>query len=73
MAFEFSIEFTVFNSRTFCFILLIHKIQIVLHLPQIKCQELFSSQVPYTPAYTAQLLTLYQHRANNHFVTTNQI
>ena len=35
------------------------------------CQELFRPQVP--PAYTDQLLTLHQHRANNQYRTANQI
>ena len=38
-----------------------------------RCQGLFRPQVPCTPVYTAQLLTLHQHRANNQFKTANQI
>ena len=38
------------------------------------CQRLFRPQVPCTPrAYTAQLLTLHQHRANDQYRTANQI
>ena len=37
------------------------------------CQRLFRPRVPCTPAYTAQLLTLYQYRANNQYRTANQI
>ena len=37
------------------------------------CQGLFRPQVPCTPAYTVQLLTLHQHRANNQYRTANQI
>ena len=36
-------------------------------------QGLFRPQVPCTPAYTAQLLALHQHRANNQYRTANQI
>ena len=32
------------------------------------CQGLFRPQVPRTPAYTSQLLTLDQHRANNQWI-----
>ena len=38
------------------------------------CQGLFRPQVPRaSPAYTAQLLTLHQHRANNQYRTASQI
>ena len=36
---------------------------------QIRYQGLFRAP----PAYTAQLVTLYQHRANNQYRTANQI
>ena len=36
------------------------------------CQGLFRQQVPCAPpAYTAQLLTLHHHRANNQYKTAN--
>ena len=38
------------------------------------CQGLFRSGVPHmTLAYTSQLLTLHQHRADNQYRTANQI
>ena len=37
------------------------------------CQGLIRPQILCTPANTAQLLTLHQHRANNQYRTANQI
>ena len=66
----------------FCFILLTHKgshrevyqeFQSSYDIFRRWCQGMFKPQVPCTHSYTAQLLTLYQHRANNQYRMADQI
>ena len=67
----------------FCFILLTHmwshrklyrKLLASYEISRRWCQGLFRTKVPCAPpTYTVQLLTLYQHRANNQYRTSNQI